>query len=173
MKLPLAFWFMGVTWAVSGCGSAPIESSGFVPDWGPVEPRRFHKSGPRVGELEDRRGDEGAVSRSDEQIRADLLMSLFADPSVDIFDYRVRVDSGKVTLKGRADGQAESDRAEDLVASVPGVKGIENHLHQGELPRTLNPDAPGGTEGTSQDRSIIIGVFPKHPGVQRTSRDPA
>jgi hypothetical protein len=149
----------------TSCASSPAyeDSSGFVPDWGPVEPRRI---GAQAAPSEDLPPQE---PREDEAIRQDLLLSLFADPGVDVFDYRIRVDSGKVTLRGRSGGEAEKNRAGQLAGSVPGVAEVRNELEPESVSRL--DSQPHGTPGIQEGQSVILSIQPGHPGLTRTSID--
>jgi osmotically-inducible protein OsmY len=53
---------------------------------------------------------------------------LTEDPYVDAFDIEVRVQGGEVTLSGNVRSRAEKWDAEDVAASVAGVKDVINEL---------------------------------------------
>lgn len=77
--------------------------------------------GPYRGRLMRRR-------RPDLWIRADVERALFHDTWVDADRVLVEVEDGVVTLTGTLPDRAEIRRALDDASSVPGVRGVRNHL---------------------------------------------
>jgi osmotically-inducible protein OsmY len=65
----------------------------------------------------------------DEIIRRNIIDTLTKDPGIDTSKIHVEVENGKVTLKGKADTEAEKKLSEKIARSVEGVREVENHLH--------------------------------------------
>lgn len=65
----------------------------------------------------------------DIRLQKNILILLHEDPKTDASKMQVEVKNGMVTLKGFADTEEEKKHGAMLAASVPGVKGVENHLH--------------------------------------------
>lgn len=113
-------------------------------DWGDRESDYEHGFRPLPGRL----GFEGPMSmpererpstgyagrgprsyrRSDERICEDVCDRLTDDPRVDASDMDVEVRDGEVTLSGRVRSREEKRRAEDVAASVSGVRDVMNTL---------------------------------------------
>ncbi len=68
------------------------------------------------------------VSRSDRQIRQDVLDILVSDPVTESYDISVNVSNGVVTLGGNVDSWPERKFAGDLAKSAPGVIRVVNEL---------------------------------------------
>ncbi len=111
----------GTTWSYGG--SEP----GFDRDMDPVE--RETSYGRHAG-----RGPKG-YQRSDERIREDVCVRLTDHPEIDASDIEVRVDSGEVTLSGTVDERPTKRMAEDVAASVNGVRDVHNQLRVGQTAR--------------------------------------
>jgi osmotically-inducible protein OsmY len=62
------------------------------------------------------------------ELVSDRLMD---DPDLDAGDIEVTVDDGEVTLRGTVQDRAARRRAEDLAASVRGVRHVTNDLRVG------------------------------------------
>lgn len=66
--------------------------------------------------------------RTDTRILEDVSDRLADDPHLDASGIEVAVAEGEVTLSGTVDSRAARRHAEDLVASVPGVRQVMNGL---------------------------------------------
>lgn len=84
------------------------------------------------------RGPRG-YRRSDQRIREDVNDRLTDDPYFDATDIEVAVDDSIVTLSGMVSGRADKWRAEDLAASVSGVKDVNNRLRVSRSPQAQAP----------------------------------
>ena len=73
------------------------------------------------------------MSRSDSDIRKDIVAELDWDPSLRHDDIAVAVRDGVVTLSGFADSYADKWRAERVVSGIKGVKAVANDI-QVKLP---------------------------------------
>jgi osmotically-inducible protein OsmY len=73
------------------------------------------------------RGPRG-YTRSDDRIRDDVSDWLMEDRYVDASDIDVAVAGGEVTLAGLVDSREMKRRAEDIAASVLGVRDVHNSL---------------------------------------------
>jgi osmotically-inducible protein OsmY len=73
------------------------------------------------------RGPRG-YRRTDARILEDVSDRLADDPHLDAGGIEVAVAQGEVTLSGTVDGRAARRHAEDLAASVPGVRQVMNGL---------------------------------------------
>ena len=78
----------------------------------------------------------GEDQRPDERIQDDVSERLAAEPRLDASQIQVTVTDGEVTLAGTVDGPETRRRAEDIVASAPGVRSVINNLRVSQ---------PGGT----------------------------
>lgn len=67
-------------------------------------------------------------SRPDERIREDICERMTSDRRLDATDIEVTVRNGEVTLSGRVGGRDDKRHAEDLAASVSGVRDVHNQL---------------------------------------------
>lgn len=65
------------------------------------------------------------------EIMKKIIQLIEDDPKIDSSNITVEVNDGVVTLKGKADTEAEKTKAEKLAASVEGVTSVQNHLHIG------------------------------------------
>ncbi len=68
------------------------------------------------------------VSRTDDEIRDDVIDALAVDPATDSYEIKVSVDVGVVTLSGVVESMAEKKLAEDVVKGVKGVIGVANDI---------------------------------------------
>lgn len=73
------------------------------------------------------RGPKG-WSRTDESIREGVCDMLDANPDIDAREIEVSVQSGEVTLTGHVENRAAKRRAEDIIATLPGVNDVHNRL---------------------------------------------
>ena len=69
------------------------------------------------------------ANTANESVRQGVIDGLTKDPRIDTSKIHVEVESGKVILKGKADTETEKQLSEEIARSVPGVTGVENHLH--------------------------------------------
>ena len=68
------------------------------------------------------------MERSDAEVRKDVQDALLADPATESYQIDTAIRNGQVTLTGTVDSYAERMLADDVVASVRGVMGINNDL---------------------------------------------
>lgn len=68
------------------------------------------------------------IVRSDRQVRRDVSDALLRNPATDLYEVRVRVDDGLVTLNGTVDSHQERDLAESVAYGVLGVDHVDNNL---------------------------------------------
>lgn len=73
------------------------------------------------------RGPKG-YSRPDQSIFEDVCQRLTADGDVDASEVEVHVENGEVTLSGSVDTRFQKRRAEDVAASIHGVKDVHNKI---------------------------------------------
>jgi osmotically-inducible protein OsmY len=66
--------------------------------------------------------------RTDKEIKRDIADAMSQDPFVDRFEIRPVVIDGQVYLYGDVDSHFERAQAEDLVAKINGVTGVNNYL---------------------------------------------
>lgn len=66
--------------------------------------------------------------RPDREIRSSILTALKNDPATELFQARVSVLNGIVSLRGTVDSFAEKELTEEVVSSIKGVKLINNYL---------------------------------------------
>jgi osmotically-inducible protein OsmY len=69
-----------------------------------------------------------ARNYDDDRIRKNVTDRLDDDTDLDASDIEVGVDDGAVTLSGSVDSLWDKRRAEDIVKSVFGVRGVNNKL---------------------------------------------
>jgi osmotically-inducible protein OsmY len=81
------------------------------------------------------------MSRSDSDIRKDVLAELEWDPSLRHEDIAVGVHDGVVTLGGFVDSYADKWRAERIAGGIRGVKAIANDI-QVKIPSTSQRPDP-------------------------------
>jgi osmotically-inducible protein OsmY len=74
----------------------------------------------------------GSERRADDEIRGAALQALIWDIDVPSDSVDVKVDDGRVTLKGDVPYQFQSDAAYDDVASLYGVYGVTNEIRVNE-----------------------------------------
>jgi osmotically-inducible protein OsmY len=70
----------------------------------------------------------GIDGRTDADTEAAILDALIADAEVHADDVEVAVEDGAVTLRGLVEVPSQRDRAERIVAAVPGVASVDNQL---------------------------------------------
>ncbi len=108
---------------ITGCATQrPIPQ--IVSEWGPVDPR-----------------PQAVITkkhRSDHSIRTELLAALAADPGLDVFDYRLKVQKKEVTIEGTTSSESERDRALEIAQNIDGAKAVHDHVkiresHQNDL----------------------------------------
>jgi osmotically-inducible protein OsmY len=73
------------------------------------------------------RGPKG-YQRSDERLLEAICEQLTDDQQVDASEISVAVSNGEVTLTGTVSDRQAKWRAEDIVESCSGVKGVDNRL---------------------------------------------
>lgn len=78
-----------------------------------------------------------AAGKADEKIEDDVRKVLLLDPVAELFEVLPTVEDGVVRLDGRASSWIERGVAEDLVAGVAGVRGVDNRI---TLARRARPD---------------------------------
>lgn len=83
--------------------------------------------------------DVMAVTRTDAEIRSDIVDALAEDPATESWEITPTVDDGHVTLTGDVDSWAERDLARAVAAGVRGVKTLENEIMISE--QHVRPDA--------------------------------
>ena len=69
-----------------------------------------------------------AIIRTDAQVLTDVEHALLDDPAADVFDVRVNVKNGKVTLTGLVDSWQEEQLCVLVAKSVIGVKAVESNI---------------------------------------------
>ena len=79
------------------------------------------------------KGPKG-YQRSDDRIREDVCERLSDDDELDASDISVTVGDGDVTLAGTVTDRHAKQRAEDLAASIGGVRDVDNQLRRRSLP---------------------------------------
>jgi hypothetical protein len=67
-------------------------------------------------------------TRAEERIHEDVCDRLTSDPFVDATDIDVRVTGGEITLEGAVRTRDQKRRAEDITASVRGVRDVQNRV---------------------------------------------
>ena len=96
---------------------------------GPVGPVRLVQSMPEI----DVRGAEDASPRAtvpDSRLRLVIGLKL-DDAELAIDELSYSVTDQRVTLRGHADAMIQRDRAELIVRSVEGVRGVDNRIEVG------------------------------------------
>jgi osmotically-inducible protein OsmY len=78
----------------------------------------------------------------DAELRAAALQALIDEPALTADELDVRVDDGRVTLKGHVTHQRQSDVAFGAVAALDHVKGITNEIVTSTVPRTRRGRQP-------------------------------
>jgi osmotically-inducible protein OsmY len=76
-------------------------------------------------------------SRGDADTEAAVLDALIADGELHVADIDVKVDDGKVTLRGLVLHKPQRERAQRIAMAVPGVSAVHNEL---ELWRLASPE---------------------------------
>lgn len=64
----------------------------------------------------------------DAAVTAKVNAAILAEPGMKVLDINVETNVGVTTLKGTVDSSESKDKAEELVASVDGVKRVDNKL---------------------------------------------
>ncbi|MDY6948247.1 MAG: BON domain-containing protein, partial [Pseudomonadota bacterium] len=70
----------------------------------------------------------GMPAVSDEQLRQRIERALASNPITESYEIDAAVDRGDVTLTGRVDSWFERGMADNVSASVKGVRAVDNHL---------------------------------------------
>lgn len=117
--------------------------------------QEWRRSGPYVG-----KGPKG-YARSDERIREDVCDRLTQDGQVDASDIEVTVANSEVTLAGSVNDRPQKRLAEDIVASVPGVRDVHNQIKVrqgilGQIADALNPNSPQQTPQQPRPQSPTV-----------------
>jgi osmotically-inducible protein OsmY len=76
-------------------------------------------------------------SGGDADTEAAVLDALIADGGMHVADIGVKVDDGKVTLRGLVEHEPQRERAQRIAMAVPGVSQVHNEL---ELWRLASPE---------------------------------
>jgi len=71
---------------------------------------------------------EPPMSLTNDEIRADVITALRADPATDKYELRVTVEDGEVVLGGAVEGWAERSLSETVAKGVPGVVSVDNQI---------------------------------------------
>jgi osmotically-inducible protein OsmY len=109
-------------------------SQGFVTLSGPVDNLLVRRRAVKIAESV--RGVRGVIdhisvtpeTRSDEDIRKDILTALVNDPATDAYQVAVTVKDGVVSLTGKVGAWAEAQLVQYLAEGVRGVRDIRNDL---------------------------------------------
>jgi hypothetical protein len=134
----------------------------------------WQRSGPYVG-----RGPQG-YQRSDEQICEEVCYRLTQHGLIDASEIEVEVSQAEVTLHGQVDSRRTKRMAEDVAASVGGVKDVHNRLHWSALSKQNHQQKqesgmPGGGQGRVDEvgRSGVYPASGPHPSGNAELRDMA
>ncbi|MDR0182248.1 BON domain-containing protein [Lysobacter arvi] len=93
------------------------------------------------------------ILRSDERIADDLIERLTRDEEIDASEILVAVDAGAVTLTGDVPERRMKHLAEDLAASVQGVREVHNRLHVDKGAASFGPAGRAVRSGFDQQGS--------------------
>ena len=95
------------------------------------------------------------MANSDQRVREDVVDVLKHLQGVDIGDIELQVADGVVTLSGTVDNPKVWHDTQTAVASVPGVKRVENglRLSEGRLNEALNDVSATGAGTTPGGRT--------------------
>lgn len=92
-------------------------------------------TGKKVGETVDKlekkmaeQGAKGAQSWDDTEITARIKADFLGEPGLKSMQISVDTSNGVVTLAGKVDSQAHSDKARDRAMTFSGVKDVNNQL---------------------------------------------
>ncbi|MGD9179717.1 MAG: BON domain-containing protein, partial [Desulfobacterales bacterium] len=80
-----------------------------------------------------------SIIRTDAEIRTDVRRALLDDPATDVFDVKVDVQKGRVTLTGRVDSWQEEQLCVLVAKSVIGVKEVKSDIHVSQ--KSKRPDS--------------------------------
>lgn len=87
------------------------------------------------------------VSRTDDEIRYDVVSALAADPAADAYELTVAVNDGVVTLSGHVESWAEKSLGERVAKGVRGVKDVKNNVGIVYKKHRLDPEIKADIEG--------------------------
>jgi osmotically-inducible protein OsmY len=76
-----------------------------------------------------------SIIRTDTQVRTDVEHALLDDPATDVFDIKVNVQNGRVTLSGRVDCWQEEQLCVLVVKGVIGVKAVTSNIEVSQKSR--------------------------------------
>jgi osmotically-inducible protein OsmY len=79
-----------------------------------------------------------SIIRTDAEIRTDVEHALLDDPATDVFDVRVNVQNGRVTLTGRVDSWQEEQLCVLVAKGVIGVKAVKSNIEVSQ--KSKRPD---------------------------------
>lgn len=68
------------------------------------------------------------IHRPDERLYEDICELLMADPDIDADEIEVDVKDSLVTLTGTVETKRLKRYAEEVIADIPGVEDVQNHL---------------------------------------------
>lgn len=160
--------------------------------WGPQHPHedRFGHDGPSgYGDIRERsdrqhqaagtgqraghrgRGPRGAA-RGDHLIAEEINERLMHDEQVDASEILLAVEDGVVTLTGEVPERRMKHRAEDIAASVRGVRELRNVIRVDNGEKSFGPAGREARSGDSQKGSGFSSASPGHAvGNQGTRTD--
>lgn len=128
------FKLVGVTMLLLGGLAAcdkpgPAESAGKKIDQAAIDvDNKISDSANKVADKLDEQGNKAGVVINDAEITSKVKAAIFAEPGLKTLQISVDTIKGVVTLSGSIDTQQNDDRVQTLVAAVPGVNGVSNHL---------------------------------------------
>jgi len=93
------------------------------------------------------------ILRSDERIADDLIEQLTRDEDIDAREILVAVDAGTVTLTGEVPERGMKHLAENLAASVQGVRDVNNRLAVDKGSASFGPPGQAVRSGFDQQGS--------------------
>jgi len=73
--------------------------------------------------------DVAPVARTDDQIRADVMLALLDNPATDLIEIDIAVSDGRVTLAGKVDSWQEEQLCVMAAKSVIGVKDLKSQIN--------------------------------------------
>jgi hypothetical protein len=126
LRLAMALAVLGLVGCEALGDDALERAAAFV---GPIEPVRLVQSMPEI----DARGGQDPLPRAtvpDSRLRLVIGLKLDdAELAIDELSYSVK--DQRVTLRGKAEAMIQRDRAELIVRSVEGVRGVDNRIEVG------------------------------------------
>lgn len=101
---------------------------------------------------------------ADVQTEARVTRALVRDPALTLYDFSVRVESGRLTLKGDVNTRRQHEAIDRVLRRVSGIEDVENRVTVagravGEKKKTAGVQAAVGIEASASEEQSAQGAY--------------